>query len=322
MSRTLNITAVLVLALASLPALGGRASGQDFKSARATNDGSENVTLLVTVHPKGGRTLPDIRSEDFTVLENGRKQTVVSVRTPGQAPINLAVLIQDDVISRVGNEIKAIKQFILALPPDSRVMVGYITAGSLQVRQAFTNDLKRGADGLRLPYGSASGTPYNPYVEVLEALKKFDDQLSARNEILLVSDGLDTSRGFRSASPYMSIDLDRAIKEAQRRGVAVFTIYAPTVGLTSSSHLATNYGQGSLSRLADETGGEAFFQGTSFVTFDPHLREYKELLTHQWLITYKSDNADSHSRKVEVKLDSPGVEVYHQVLVPGRKRAD
>src|SRR5262249_2974449 len=159
------------------------------------------------------------------VLENGRRQNIVSVRTPGQAPVNLAILIQDDLISRVANEIKAIKQFVLALPPDSRVMIGYITAGSLQVRQAFTNDLRGAADSLRIPYGSLSGAPYNPYVEVLEGLKRFADQPAARNEILLVSDGLDTSRGFRSASPALSIDLDRAIKEAQRRGVAVFTIY-------------------------------------------------------------------------------------------------
>jgi len=66
---------------------------------------------------------------------------------------------------------------------------------------------------------------------------------------LLVSDGLDVSRGFRSASPFQSIDLDRAISEAQRRGVAVFTFYAPSVGLTSMSLIAVNYGQGSLNRI-------------------------------------------------------------------------
>ncbi len=43
-------------------------------------------------------------------------------------PLNIAVLIQDDLISRVGNEIGVTREFIRSLPAGSRVMVGYITA--------------------------------------------------------------------------------------------------------------------------------------------------------------------------------------------------
>jgi len=46
-------------------------------------------------------------------------------------PLNIAILIQDDLTSRVGNELGVTRQFIRALPAGSRVMVGYITAGSL-----------------------------------------------------------------------------------------------------------------------------------------------------------------------------------------------
>jgi hypothetical protein len=56
---------------------------------------------------------------------------------------------------------------------------------------------------------------------MVEALRRFDTQLAGRRMALLVSDGLDVSHGFRSASPFQSIDLDRAISEAQRRGVVV-----------------------------------------------------------------------------------------------------
>jgi hypothetical protein len=44
------------------------------------------------------------------------------------------------------------------------------------------------------------------------------------------------------------------------------------------SRIAVSYEQGSLNRLADETGGEAFFTGTDFVTFDPYFRELNDLL--------------------------------------------
>ena len=42
-------------------------------------------------------------------------------------PINLAVLIQDDLTSQVSNEIQATRDFIKSLPKGSQVMVGYIT---------------------------------------------------------------------------------------------------------------------------------------------------------------------------------------------------
>jgi hypothetical protein len=42
-------------------------------------------------------------------------------------------LIQDDLTSRVGNELGVTREFIRGLPSGSRVMVGYITAGSLQL---------------------------------------------------------------------------------------------------------------------------------------------------------------------------------------------
>src|SRR6478736_4584997 len=60
-----------------------------------------------------------------------------------QEPLNIAILIQDDLTSRVGNELGVTREFIRALPSGSRVMVGYITSGSLQVRQPFTTDLEK-----------------------------------------------------------------------------------------------------------------------------------------------------------------------------------
>ena len=72
--------------------------------------------------------------------------------------LNIAILIQDDLTSRVGNELGVTRQFIQALPAGSRVMIGYITAGSLQVRQPFTTDLNRAANSLRIPIASTSAS--------------------------------------------------------------------------------------------------------------------------------------------------------------------
>ena len=200
-----------------------------------------------------------------------------------RVPINIAILIQDDLVSRVGNEIGVTKEFIRALPPGSRVMVGYITSGSLQVRQPFTTDLNQAARSLRIPIASTSASPYNPYVEVSEAMKKFDSSWKNPKAVLLISDGLDTSHGFDATAAGQTLDIDRTISEAKRREISIFSFYAPSVGLTSHSRLAASYGQSSLNRVSDETGGKAFFQGTTgFVTFDSYFNRLRAELNRQY----------------------------------------
>jgi hypothetical protein len=136
---------------------------------------------------------------------------------------------------------------------------------------------------LRIPRASTSASAFNPYVEVIEALRLFDSNGKGKNAVLLISDGLDTSRGFDVTSAAHTVDLERSIEKANNAGVTVYAFYAPSVGLTGRSRLAASYGQSSLNRLAHDTGGKAFFQGTSgFVTFDPYFRELKRTLNEQY----------------------------------------
>ena len=198
-------------------------------------------------------------------------------------PLNIAILIQDDLVSQVGNEIGVTRDFIRSLPQGSRVMVGYITTGTLQVRQPFTTDLETAAKTLRIPTAARGSSAFNPYVEVLEALRKFESDWSGANAVLLISDGLDTSRGFDSTAAGHTIDLERAISEANKRQVAIFSFYAPSVGLTSRNRLAASYGQSSLNKVSNRTGGKAFFQGTTgFVTFDSYFSRLSETLNRQY----------------------------------------
>ena len=198
-----------------------------------------------------------------------------------RVPLNLAVLVQDDLEARVGNELKVTREFIASLPQGSRVMVGYIRSGSLQVRQPFTEDLALAGRALRMPIGSSSVAPYSPYGQVRDALKQFPDGGGNRNAILLISDGLDTSRGFDYASTVHSLDLDRAARLAKEKNVEVYSFYAPTAGLTGWNRLAVQYGQSALNRLSNETGGRAFFQGSSFVTFDSYFERLRRTLNEK-----------------------------------------
>lgn len=265
------------------------------------------VTIPVTIRVKEELELQNI---DLTISEDGEPQTIISLRGMGAtSPVTLAILIQEDLVPSVGNEIRALAEFINGLPKGSRVMVGYLRAGSLQVRQKFTNDLEKAAKALRPPSGFSSIGPYNPYVEVIEALRRFEAQPLGRRAILLVSDGLDISRGVDSSAPTQSIDLQRAINESQRRGVAIYGFYAPTTVAAAYPALVAN-AQSSLLRLSNETGGLAFFQGTGApVSFEPFIRELDISLEKQAALTFLSTHLKKGFHKIEVKSSTPGVRV-------------
>ena len=267
------------------------------------------VTIPVTI--KVHKPEVEIRVVDFMLREDGDLQSLLSIRRPADNPVTLAVLTQDDLTSSIGNETKGVANFIRQLPSGSRVMVGYIRSGSLDLRRKFTTDLEKAATGLRAPMGLASAGPYNPYVEIIEGLKKFDSQPLGRRAMIVVSDGIDISRGLDSSSPNQSIDLDRAIGEAQRRSVAIYTIFAPPAASNANQLLVTN-GQSCLKKLSDETGGRAFFQGTGApVSFDPFLKEISATLDRQIALTYLSTHPEKGFHKLDIKPVDRDVEIRH-----------
>ena len=318
-SLTVLLMAALICLMLNLSASAQQRSGEaDNEDTPAVGQsprgGVRTVTIPITIREKGSKARQEIMPVgEFVVREDGDAQRILSVRDIGNAPLSVAILVQDDVVSSIGNDIKAMKDFILRLPRGSRVMVGYIRSGSLQVRQKFTTDLEKAASALRIPLGSAGAAPFNPYVEIREAVKRFEGLPSGRRAMLVVSDGVDTSRGLDSSIPSQSIDLARAIKEAQRQSVAVYSFYAPTVALAASNNqLLMSNGLSSLQMLAEETGGRAFFQGTGVpVSFDPFLRDLAVSFARQKALTYLSTHPNKGYHRIEVKSGLPNVEIDH-----------
>jgi hypothetical protein len=193
---------------------------------------------------------------------------------PSSAGPIIEVLIQDNLVPAVNNELEGLRSLIRSLPPGSRVLTAYITTGSLAVNQDFTSDTNRAAASLR-PLRGAGATPYSPYVELREGLRRFDSQPEGRRFVLMISNGLDSSRGFEEANPAQSPGLDQSIRDAQSRRVAVFSIFAPEIGFQSPNRAGSLLGQGSLKRLSAETGGKTYNGGMSVVNFRPYLKDFR-----------------------------------------------
>lgn len=292
-------------------------------NAEANNQAQKNqdakvrpVTIPITIFTK--QELRERQADEFlqagdiTVKEDGDLQTILSLRSVSNTPLALAILIQDDLSSNFNLEIKKLGEFIRRLPRGSRVMIAYMR-NSLQVRQKFSDDLERAANSLRVVASSAAITSSNPYDGVLNTLKRFDALPNGRRAILLISDGLDISRGVQSSSPSQSMELERAILEAQRKSVAVYSIYSPTaVTDNNNNSILTLNGQGSLNRISDETGGRAFFQGTGApVSFDPFFKDLSLSLSRQFALTYLSTHMKKGYHKVQVSSTNPEVKIEH-----------
>ena len=270
------------------------------------------ISIFTKQELKEKQTEEFVQAGDLFVKEDNDDQTILSIRSVSNTTLALAVLIQDDLSSNVNLQLEGIRKFIRNLPQGSRVMVGYLRSGSLQTRQKFTTDLNKAADSIRVVSGSSAFASGNPFEQVGDALNRFDALPTGRRAVLLISDGLDISRGIDSSSPSQSIDLDRAILKAQRKSVAIYSFYnGGSLTERGNSILVLN-GQGSLNRLSNETGGRAFFQGSSSpVTFDPFFRDLNAALNRQFALTYLSTHFKKGYHKINVFSSNPEVKIEH-----------
>ena len=304
----LSLAAVILMFFLAAPSDGQSPSNPDKQKVRT-------VTVPISIFTKKELktdTLEEfIQAERLIVREDKDEQTILSIRSVTNTPMAIEILIQDDVTAETNLQLPEIAKLIRDLPRGSRVMVGYITGGSLQVRQKFTTDLEKAAKSLRIISGSTpSGN--GPYDGMTDALGKFDGLPAGRRAILLISDGYDSSQGQTGFGSTQSLELERAITKSQKRGVAVYSIYAPTRFTESGASRIVMGAQGALSRLSDETGGRAFFQGTSSaVSFEPFFKDLVILLGRQFALTYLSTHMKKGYHKLEITSTNPEVKIGH-----------
>jgi hypothetical protein len=98
----------------------------------------------------------------------------------------LFILI-DDAATSLGLQLDELRAFINSQPATTAIAVGYMQYGTVQTVQSSTKDHSLAAKSLRLPMGSASGSPY---FSVEDLIKHWPEGPVPR-EILMVSDGID-----------------------------------------------------------------------------------------------------------------------------------
>ncbi len=274
--------------------------------------------LLVTVEARHGSNVPDVSRADVMVREgHDRDQVTDWVPTQGDnAALELFILLDDGSNISLGAQLEDLRKFILARPATTKVGLAYMQNGIARVEQAPTADHGAAAKALRLPLG-IGGVNGSPYFSLSDLIKRWPET-SARREVIMASDGIDSYYGGGDLEdPYLST----AIDDAQRAGIVVFAIYTPGVGHASHSYWRTYWGQMYLSRMTDETGGESYYIGFNGppVSFTPYLEEVEHHLAHQyWLTFVPKAQKKSGWQKVKVTTEVPNAELVSadKVYVP------
>jgi hypothetical protein len=189
------------------------------------------VSMVVTVEPKRGRTIPAIEQQDLTVSEGKDKRQVTGlVPLKGErAAMQLLILLDDSASSSMNTEIGTLRKFVNSLPSTTEVAVGYMRNGMAQMTKDFTTDHAAAANAIRVVLGPG-GSDVSPYDSLSDAIKHWPQKRAQRRQVIMISSGIEgLGGGFTSDNPYVN----KGIRDAQTAGVIVYTIYTPVLDITA-----------------------------------------------------------------------------------------
>ncbi len=257
------------------------------------------VRLPVTVTQKNN-LITGLSRGDFLVFEDGVPQEVTFFSDEKTNPPVYVGVLMDTSPSAAGKirfSKEAAGNFIHTVTRLRKDKAAFMTFDhEIILRQDFTDKLDlldRAVDKVGKP-GSQTA--------LYDAIWQFSDEklrnVPGRRVIVVISDGDDT---------FSRADLRDAIDIAQRTETTIFGIStkAGFLGTVPGVEAGTvkDSGDKFLTRLCEETGGQAFFTG-DMLALERAFQKISQELRSQYLITYRPANQtyDGRERKVEVKF--------------------
>ncbi len=273
------------------------------------------ASVVITLEPKHGTTIPPIEMQDIRVKEAGEQRPVESLKPLANSGMQLMLLIDDSARGTFGTEISTLKQFVTSLPPNFEVAVAYMRNGMAQITANWTRDHAAAANGIRVAFGPG-GADVSPYDSITDAIKKWPANRNERKEIIMISSGIEAlGGGWNPDNPYV----EAGIRSAQQAGVLVYTIYSPSVGHMGHGYWRNTWGQNFLSMLSDETGAESYMIGFgSPVSFQPFLQQIAAQWQNQYLLTFLAkpeDKSGLQPLKVSIPEKDASVAAPDRVFV-------
>ena len=257
------------------------------------------VRLPVTVTLKKD-LISGLTRGDFAVFEDGVPQEITSFTdAANNPPVYVGVLMDTSpsAAGKLGFSKEAAINFIHTVTRLRKDKAAFMTFDhEVSLRQDFTDKLdllQKAVDGVK-----KSGSQTALY----DAVWQFSDEklrnVAGRRVIVIITDGDDTFSRAR---------IEDAIDIAQRTETTIFGISTKAGFLGSvpgvEAGTVKDKGDKYLTRLCEETGGEAFFTG-DMLALERAFQRISQELRSQYILTYRpaNQNYDGRERKVEVRF--------------------
>lgn len=251
---------------------------------------TDEVNVVFTVMDKKGRHITDLKQNDFRVVDDNKPpEQIRSFQAETNLPLQVGLLIDasNSVRDRFKFEQESAIEFLnQTIHPgkDKAFVIGFDVTP--EVTQDFTDKTEALAHGVHdLRPGGGTALYDALYYACRDKLLKVSKGLTVRRAIILLSDGDDNQS---------HVSREEAIEMAQRAEAIVYTI---------STNVSGTKGQGDkvLERIADATGGHAFFPFQIRDVADAFAAIQDELRS-QYAISYKPADFkfDGHYRTIEI----------------------
>ena len=300
------------------------------------------VTVPVSVLDRQGRFIPNLKREDFTLLENGAEQSIAFFET-AEKPFTVALLLDTSASTQFKlSEIKAAAlEFAKQLRPQDRVLVVTFNSEILLLTEP-TNDLVLMEDTIEEFVHTGTATRLYDAVDmtIVERLNR----IKGRKAIVLFTDGVDTASQQASYQStlerveeldaliypvqYDTSDYMRAMQGSGQGTVTVTTTRRGWFGSTTTTQTQSapansgapipgttkeDYDRANayLHALADKTGGRLYQANDTRQLADAFTRIAEEL-RRQYTLGYYPKTAsvsEGERRAIRVRVRQPNLAV-------------
>ena len=280
-----------------------------------------NLTnIFFTAADKNKRFISDLKAEDIRILEDGQVQDIFTFQQNIDLPLSLAILIDTSASEErtLPDEKEAARAFLENIMRPQRDEAAVISfTGETTLEQGFTGSvdrLRRAIDHVEFvpPSGYigggvvVNGTPpisgtnqsLAGSTAIWDAVWATSEELMVqsaehtRRAIILLTDGVDTSSQMK---------MHDAIDRAQKSDAL---IYAIGIG----DRYSFNVNEGDLRKIAERTGGRAYFPRHERDLRDAFTQIQRDL-REQYLVAYSPTNKtrDGSYRKIEIQVINPSL---------------
>lgn len=280
-----------------------------------------NLTnIFFTAADSNKRFVSNLTKEQIRVSEDGQPQEIFTFQQNIDLPLSVAILIDTSQSEErtLPDEKAAARAFLESIMRPSRDEAAIVSfTGEVTLEQGFTGNIDRlrraidrvefippaGYIGRGVVVNQPTTPPISDTNQILAGSTALWDAVWAtsnellsdsadntRRAIILLTDGVDT---------ISQVKMHEAVERAQKADALIYAI-----GIGDSYHGGVD--RGSLKKLAERTGGRAYFPESERelrTAFEQIQRELRE----QYLVAYSpsNKNRDGSYRRIQIEITDP-----------------